>query len=96
MTHPARALAASVLLLLTAVAAFAQTAPSITSDALRAQPVAARNGMVVAQEKLAARIGVEILQKGGNAVDAAVAVGYALAVLHPTGVRTRLDVDRAG
>src|SRR5262249_9082841 len=45
--------------------------------------VLARHGMVVAQEARAARIGVEILEKGGNAVDAAVAVGFALAVTHP-------------
>ena len=43
----------------------------------------ARNGMVVAQESRAARIGVEILDRGGNAVDAAVAVGFALAVTYP-------------
>jgi gamma-glutamyltranspeptidase / glutathione hydrolase len=45
--------------------------------------VAATNGMVVTQEARAARIGVDILQKGGNAVDAAVAVGFALAVSYP-------------
>ena len=39
--------------------------------------------MVVAQESRAARIGVEILDRGGNAVDAAVAVGFALAVTYP-------------
>jgi len=49
----------------------------------RAPAVVATNGMVVAQEALAARIGVEILEKGGNAVDAAVAVGFALAVTYP-------------
>ncbi|MFZ2067149.1 MAG: gamma-glutamyltransferase [Xanthobacteraceae bacterium] len=39
--------------------------------------------MVVAQEPLAARVGVDILKKGGNAVDAAVAVGFAMAVTYP-------------
>jgi gamma-glutamyltranspeptidase/glutathione hydrolase len=48
-----------------------------------AQTVTAQNGMVVAQEAMAARIGAEILQKGGNAVDAAVATGFALAVTYP-------------
>ncbi len=48
-----------------------------------AQAVTAENGMVVAQEALAARVGVDILQKGGNAVDAAVAVGFAMAVSYP-------------
>lgn len=45
--------------------------------------VYARKGMVVAQEPLAADVGVTILRSGGNAVDAAVAVGFALAVTHP-------------
>src|SRR6202451_3763084 len=49
----------------------------------RAENVVAHNGMVVAQEARAARIGVDIMQKGGNAVDAAVAVGFALAVSYP-------------
>jgi gamma-glutamyltranspeptidase/glutathione hydrolase len=50
---------------------------------LHAQGVVANNGMVVAQEARAARIGVDILQQGGNAVDAAVAVGFAMAVTYP-------------
>src|SRR5215468_10550684 len=46
-------------------------------------PVSARHGMVVAQEARAARIGVQFLEQGGNAVDAAVATGFALAVTYP-------------
>jgi len=46
-------------------------------------PVAAENGMVVAAQHLATKVGVDVLQRGGNAVDAAVAVGYALAVVYP-------------
>ena len=45
--------------------------------------VPAQSGMVVAQEKLAARIGADILRQGGNAVDAAVATGFAMAVSYP-------------
>jgi gamma-glutamyltranspeptidase / glutathione hydrolase len=46
-------------------------------------PVFGRKAMVVAQEDLATDVGVSILRAGGNAVDAAVAVGFALAVTHP-------------
>jgi gamma-glutamyltranspeptidase/glutathione hydrolase len=46
-------------------------------------PVFAEHGMVVAQEKLAAQIGADILGQGGNAIDAAVATGFALAVSYP-------------
>jgi len=49
----------------------------------RAQAVTGKDGMVVTQEALATRVGVDILQKGGNAVDAAVAVGFTLAVTYP-------------
>jgi gamma-glutamyltranspeptidase/glutathione hydrolase len=47
-------------------------------------PVSAKHGMVVAQEPLAADVGLAVLKAGGNAVDAAVAVGFALAVTHPS------------
>ncbi|NNJ73519.1 MAG: gamma-glutamyltransferase, partial [Enterobacterales bacterium] len=47
------------------------------------QPVSGKNGMVSTQEAIASRVGVEILKQGGNAIDAAVAVGFALAVTYP-------------
>ena len=46
-------------------------------------PAAAENGMVVTAQHLATHVGVDVLKDGGNAVDAAVAVGYALAVVYP-------------
>ena len=49
-----------------------------------AQPVRAGRAMVVTRERHATRVGVEVLRAGGNAVDAAVAVGFALAVTHPS------------
>ena len=55
---------------------------SVPLHAVR-QPLRARHGMVVAMESTAADVGVSVLEKGGNAVDAAVAVGFALAVTHP-------------
>lgn len=50
-------------------------------DTVRA--VAAEHGMVVAQEKISAQVGADILRRGGNAVDAAVATGFAMAVTYP-------------
>ena len=46
-------------------------------------PVAAQNGMVVSAQHLATKVGVDVLKRGGNAIDSAVAVGYALAVVYP-------------
>jgi gamma-glutamyltranspeptidase/glutathione hydrolase len=68
-----------------ALPTLAQTAQPIISDWPRRQPVFAAGGMVASQEALATRIGVEVLEQGGNAVDAAVAVGFALAVTLPLG-----------
>jgi gamma-glutamyltranspeptidase / glutathione hydrolase len=79
-----RVLRMSVLSATLAIApmAFAQDAP-VTPDLSIAQPVVARHGMVSSQEEAASRVGVEILERGGNAIDAAVAVGFALAVTLP-------------
>jgi gamma-glutamyltranspeptidase / glutathione hydrolase len=46
-------------------------------------PVASRHAMVVAQEPLAAEVGLRVLRDGGNAVDSAIATAFALAVTHP-------------
>jgi gamma-glutamyltranspeptidase / glutathione hydrolase len=53
------------------------------SWAVTRQPVTAAKGMVVTSQHIASEIGAQVLQEGGNAVDAAVAVGYALAVTNP-------------
>jgi gamma-glutamyltranspeptidase/glutathione hydrolase len=49
-----------------------------------AQPVRARHAMVVSRERHATSVGLEVLKNGGNAIDAAAAVGFALAVTHPS------------
>lgn len=61
--------------------AFALSAPA--AHAASAAPAAGENGMVVTAQHLATQVGVDVLKRGGNAVDAAVAVGYALAVVYP-------------
>ncbi len=55
----------------------------IPASAFTRAPATAENGMVVTSQHLASDAGVEIMKAGGNAVDAAVAVGYALAVTNP-------------
>jgi gamma-glutamyltranspeptidase/glutathione hydrolase len=74
---------AVVLLTMPPTGAAGQPADQAATTIQQAVPVVAQNGMVVAQEGRAAQIGVDILRNGGNAVDAAVAVGFALAVSYP-------------
>lgn len=53
------------------------------SFAVSLPPAESQHGMVVSSQKLANKVGIDILKAGGNAIDAAVAMGYALAVVHP-------------
>src|SRR5271165_1958789 len=69
-----------LLILLLMAAASLCTAPRSFGST---QPVHAQHGIVVSAQELASRVGVEIIQAGGNAVDAAVATGFAMAVVHP-------------
>ena len=81
-----RIISSFILSFFVAASALAQSTPQLASTLAtipQARGILGHNGMVVAQERIAARIGVEILDRGGNAVDAAVAVGFALAVTYP-------------
>lgn len=66
-------------------AAFAQAWAHFTPPPMKNEkPVEAANGMAVSAQHYASEVGAQILKDGGNAIDAAVAIGYALAVVYPS------------
>jgi gamma-glutamyltranspeptidase / glutathione hydrolase len=73
-----------VALVLASAPAFAQAVPGGDSERAIVHPVYGRHGMVASQEAIATRVGLEVLEHGGNAVDAAVSVAFALAVTLPS------------
>ena len=70
--------------LLSLVAASALLVASLQPATQAAQPVRTKKGMVATQAFIASQVGADVLYEGGNAVDAAIASAFALAVVHPT------------
>jgi gamma-glutamyltranspeptidase/glutathione hydrolase len=74
----------SLLLVISFVAAPAlASSRNVATTIVARQPVRAKHGIVVSTNELASQVGVDVMKRGGNAIDAAVAVGLALAVTYP-------------
>lgn len=81
MTFPSSLAFRCALLPFALAAAIAVTSAPLSAASA---PARARQGMVVTQDEIASKIGFEVIRGGGNAIDAAIATAFALAVTHPT------------
>lgn len=73
-----------VMATVTVLAAFGIALSSAAAHAQTGEPVRSSGGMVSSQQWIASQVGADVLADGGNAVDAAIATGFALAVTHPS------------